>query len=137
MRRNNSTLCALIPHPARANKSYAHWHEVGENLANPRISKRDKPRRVIGERVVAWYTMHVTRADIHNMVDQIPEADLERTASVVRALRANDRWAIHLALAPEEAAESDEIEALEEGIRDPNYAQLTSLDDVKAELGLR
>lgn len=29
---NGQTLCALIPHPARANKTYAYWTELGERM---------------------------------------------------------------------------------------------------------
>jgi hypothetical protein len=31
-RRNGRTLCALISHPARANKSYAYWTQLGERM---------------------------------------------------------------------------------------------------------
>jgi hypothetical protein len=34
-----NTLCALIPHPARANKAYAYWREFGLQLANLSATK--------------------------------------------------------------------------------------------------
>jgi predicted transcriptional regulator len=79
----------------------------------------------------------MTRASLHELVDQIPETEINRIARLVEAVNSNDRLAIQLALAPEEPAEPDEIAALEEGLRDPERGQLTTLEQVEAELGTR
>jgi predicted transcriptional regulator len=78
----------------------------------------------------------MTRASLHHLIDQIPETEIDRVARLVEAVKMNDRLAIQLALAPEEPAEPDEIAALEEGQHDPERGQLTTLEQVKAELGI-
>jgi predicted transcriptional regulator len=78
----------------------------------------------------------MTRASLHELIDQIPETEIDRIARLVEAVNSNDRLAIQLALAPEEPAEADEFAALEEGAHDPERGQLLTLEQVKAELGI-
>jgi predicted transcriptional regulator len=83
-----------------------------------------------------WYAWAMTRASLHDLIDQVPETEIDRVARLVEAVNANDRLAIQLALAPEEPAEPDEIAAIEEFEHDPERGQLATLEQVKAELGI-
>jgi predicted transcriptional regulator len=78
----------------------------------------------------------MTRAALHELIDQIPETEIDRIALLLQAATTDDRLAIQLALAPEAPAEPDEIAAISEFEHDPERGRLVTLEQVKAELGL-
>ncbi|HEV3156789.1 MAG TPA: hypothetical protein VGZ00_05525 [Candidatus Baltobacteraceae bacterium] len=51
----------------------------------------------------------MTRAALHQLVDEVSDSQIDRIAELVRAVNANDRVGIQLALAPEVEPELDEI----------------------------
>ena len=77
----------------------------------------------------------MTRTAFHQLVDQIPEENLDRLAELVRAVNANDRLGIQLALAPIVPPEPDEVELLAE-ITDEDRRNAAPAEEVCARLGL-
>ncbi len=78
----------------------------------------------------------MTRASLHRLLDQLPEAQIDRIAELLDAVRRNDRVAIQLALAPEEPAEDDERKALDEPADASERGQAHAFEDVLAHFHL-
>ena len=77
----------------------------------------------------------MTRAAFHQLIDEIPEEHLDRLAELVRAVNAQDRLGIQLALAPIVPPEPDEIALLAEITNDVPPQRCTSRRGVRS-LGL-
>jgi hypothetical protein len=77
----------------------------------------------------------MTRAAFHQLIDEIPEEHLDRLAELVRAVNAQDRLGIQLALAPIVPPEPDEIALLAE-ITDDDRRNAAPAEEVCARLGL-
>jgi hypothetical protein len=72
----------------------------------------------------------MTRSALHELVDKVPDAQIDRMAELVRAVNANDRLGIQLALAPEVDPEPDEIAT------DEDRQDAIPMKEFLAELGL-
>ena len=66
------------------------------------------------------------RADLHQLLDEVPDALLEETSLYLQALRDGDRLLLRLLSAPFEDPLPDELEVLAESDNDPD-------DDVVAD----
>jgi hypothetical protein len=60
----------------------------------------------------------MTKAALHELVDEIPDAEVERIAALVRAVRADDQAVIRALTAPVEPVEDFELAALDEAAKD-------------------
>jgi hypothetical protein len=56
----------------------------------------------------------MTRAGLHALIDQIPDAEVEPTAVLLEALRSRDRALVQALLAEEEPLEPEDAQALAE-----------------------
>jgi len=77
----------------------------------------------------------MTRSELHHLVDELPEEQVDQAAELLDAYRRGDRVLIQLLSAPVVPAESDELAALAEGAKD-DPKDTVSLEELKAELGL-
>jgi hypothetical protein len=77
----------------------------------------------------------MTRATLHQLVDQLPETQVDEFATLYEAYRTHDRLLVQCLLAPEVEPAVDEIAALAE-VTEEDIRDAQSLDDVCAELGL-
>ncbi len=77
----------------------------------------------------------MTRSDLHQLVDEIPDDQVDPAAELLDAYRRGDRVLIQLLTAPVVPAEPDELAALAEGAKD-DPKDTVSLEELKAELGL-
>lgn len=77
----------------------------------------------------------MTRTSLHQLVDQIPEAEIDDVAALVDAYRRGDRVMIAALTAPVEAPDDFEIEALTDGVGDDPRDTANS-EKLRAELGL-
>ena len=77
-----------------------------------------------------------TRANLHRLLDELPDELLEETGLYIRALQTGNRLLLKLLSAPFEDPLPDEIEALAEIEDDDDPAEDVSLEDFKHELGL-
>ncbi len=68
------------------------------------------------------------RATLHQIIDELPEADLDQAATLVVAFRAHDRVALQSLLAEEAEPEPDELAATVEGDRDEPTVSLEDLE---------
>jgi len=78
----------------------------------------------------------MTRAALHQLVDEIPDSQVNRMTELIRAVNADDRVGIQLALAEETQAEPDEIAALEELERDPDRGKTVPFEEVLGHFGM-
>ncbi|MGH7757030.1 MAG: hypothetical protein ACREM8_12220 [Vulcanimicrobiaceae bacterium] len=84
--------------------------------------------------VIQWGSM-MTRSELHHLVDELPEEQVDAAAELLDAYRRGDRVLIQLLTAPLVPAEPDELAALAEGEND-DPKETVSLAELKAELGL-
>jgi len=77
----------------------------------------------------------MTRSDLHQFVDKIPEEQVDPAAQLLDAYHRGDRFLIQLLTAPEDDPTPDELEALAELERDPDRRTF-SAEEVRLELGL-
>jgi hypothetical protein len=56
----------------------------------------------------------MTRAGLHALIDQIPDADVAPTAALLEALRTHDRTLVQALLTEEEPLEPEDAQALAE-----------------------
>ncbi len=77
----------------------------------------------------------MTRSDLHQLVDKIPEEQVDPAAQLLDAYRRGDHFLIQLLTAPEDDPTPDELEALAELERDPDRRTF-SAEEVRLELGL-
>ena len=75
-----------------------------------------------------------TRADLHHILDELPDALLEETGLYLQALRDGDRLMLKLLSAPYDDPLPDEIEALAESDNNPNE-EVVADEDLDRELG--
>ena len=81
------------------------------------------------------YDMRVTRAALRELIDELPEHEIENVTELILAYEAGDRARISMLLAPEAEAESDEFKALGEADRFDDGSR-ASTEEVRRELGL-
>ncbi len=81
------------------------------------------------------YHRSMTRAALRELIDRLPEQELDTVAQLIVAYENNDRLTIQELLAPEVEPEPDEIEALREA-DELDDGSRTSLDEMRRELGL-
>ena len=83
----------------------------------------------------------MTRSDLHELVDEIPETEIDHIAMLVRAVRENNRPLITALTAPPvddeemtwiQAALREETPAEDDGLKERTY----STEEVRRELGL-
>ena len=82
-----------------------------------------------------------TKAQIHQLIDDLPESELETVKRVLEGLSArslSNRAAAVLAHAPvdDEPVTAEEAAAIEEGERDLKSGRVVTADQVRARLGL-
>ena len=77
----------------------------------------------------------MTREALHDLVNQIPDEQVDDVAELVDAYRRGDRLAVQLALAPTDNAAPDELEAIAAS-GDDDFAAAEPIDTVKTRLGL-
>ncbi len=73
----------------------------------------------------------VTRSDVHRLVDELPEADVQEAAELINAYRRGDRVLIRLLTAPVVPAEPDESAALAE-LTDDDRNDIISAEELQA-----
>ena len=78
----------------------------------------------------------MTRSGLHRMLDDLTDAQIDRVAELVDAVRRNDRLAIRLALANEDDPEEDEQRALDDLENDPDRGKTLSLEETATRLGV-
>jgi len=66
----------------------------------------------------------MTRAALHQLIDQLPESALDTTAALIEAARTGDRSLIQTLLADEEDMEPGDAEALAEVDRNDSVAEI-------------
>ncbi len=81
------------------------------------------------------YHRRMTRAALRELIDRLPEREVDAVAQLIVAYENNDRLTIQELLAPEVEPEPDEIEALREA-DELDDGSRTSLDEMRRELGL-
>jgi hypothetical protein len=77
----------------------------------------------------------MTRAALQQLLDKLPEAELDRVAAFVRAVNAGDRLGMQLATVPEIEPDEYDLELLAE-LTPEDLQETESLDEVCAQLGL-
>jgi hypothetical protein len=77
------------------------------------------------------YTEDMTKAALHQIVEELPETQVDEIAVLIKAYRAHDPLLVQCLLAEEVEPEADETPATEEDLREGQ-----TLDEVCAELGL-
>ena len=75
----------------------------------------------------------MTRSQLHDLVDELPEDQVDPAAELLDAYRHGDRVLIQLMTAPTVPEEPDELAALAEGT-DDDPADTVSLEELKTEL---
>ena len=80
------------------------------------------------------YDVVVTRAALRDLIDHLPDKEIENVTQLILAYEAGDRARISILLAPEYEPEPDEIDALEEADRSDDGSRM-STEEVRRELG--
>ncbi len=81
------------------------------------------------------YDMAVTRAALRELIDRLPDQEIESVTQLLLAYEAGDRLRISMLLAPEVEPDPGEVEALEEADRIDDGSRTPS-DAIRRELGL-
>jgi len=84
--------------------------------------------------MVRVYDMAVTRAALRDLIDQLPDKEIENVTQLILAYGAGDRARISMLLAPESEPEPDEIGALEEADRLDDGSRMT-MEEIRRERG--
>ncbi len=74
-----------------------------------------------------------TRTELHQLVDELPDEEVDPAAELLDAYRRGDRVLIQLLTAPVVPAEPDEIAALAE-LRDDDRNDVISADELRSHL---
>lgn len=77
----------------------------------------------------------MTRSELHQLVDQLPEDEVDPAAELLDAYRRGDRVLIRLLTAPVVPAEPDELAALAE-LSDDDRNDVTSAEELRSHLGM-
>ncbi|MGH7709302.1 MAG: hypothetical protein ACREM8_04055 [Vulcanimicrobiaceae bacterium] len=75
----------------------------------------------------------MTRTELHQLVDELPDEEVDPAAELLDAYRRGDRVLIQLLTAPVVPAEPDEIAALAE-LRDDDRNDVISADELRSHL---
>ncbi len=79
----------------------------------------------------------MTRSDLHQLVDEIPDDQVDPAAELLNAYRRGDRVMIQLLTAPEDNPAPDELAALAELTNeDLDLANAISDEDLRGRLGI-
>ncbi len=77
----------------------------------------------------------MTRSELHQLVDQLSEDEVDPAAELLDAYRRGDRVLIRLLTAPVVPAEPDELAALAE-LSDDDRNDVTSAEELRSHLGM-
>jgi hypothetical protein len=77
-----------------------------------------------------------TRRDLHQLVDQLSDDEIDSAAELLAAYRSGDRALISLLTAPEAPAEPEELAALDE-LTEDDVTNVSLEQDVRSRLGIR
>lgn len=77
----------------------------------------------------------MTRTELHQIVDELPEEEVDSAAEVLDAYRRGDRALIQLLTAPVVLTEPDELAALAE-LTDDDLANVISDEEMRSRLGI-
>jgi hypothetical protein len=80
----------------------------------------------------------ITRERLHELVDALADADLDRAGRLLAALAADDPVGLSLALAPadDEPTTDAEVAALDEAYEDLRAGRTLTTEELRRELGL-
>jgi len=78
----------------------------------------------------------MTRSALRELVDRLPEQDIESVTQLIIAYESGDRLTIAQLLAPEVDPKTDEVEALLELDERPDLAQIVSMEQLRTDLRL-